>query len=112
MEKENIFSKERKTQTKDVTEEFLDKNPMEFLDFLDNISEEPTLIIKIKWSEDMTEQTLRRLKAFLEDFLTLGKQKRTAVVMATEEQKEGSILSKPDCRNAFASGVKWEEIEN
>jgi len=80
---------------------------MEFLDFLRTQRREPALSITIDWDDSMGVWTLRRLKAFLEDIVP--QQKRHATVRATKEQKEGPILSQRDCRNAFASGVKWEE---
>lgn len=103
---------EQETQPKDISNEFLNLSTSEFLDFLRQHRKEPSLSITISWDDTddrLSEFTLIRLKAFLEDPDALGKQKRYATVKATEEQKNGPILSKSNCRNAFASRVKWEQ---
>lgn len=99
MEKLNLKI-EKESVPKDISEEFLSMDPFEFMDFLRTLRNEPALSITIDW-EDI--YTARRLKAFLEDFQALGKQKRTATIKATEEQYQ----EEP---NVFASGVKWEKV--
>ena len=74
---------ENEPAPKDVSAEFLSMSSFEFLDFLRTQRKEPALSITIDWKD---VPTARRLKAFLEDFSTLGKQKRSATIRATEEQ--------------------------
>jgi hypothetical protein len=85
---------------RDISTEFLSMNTFEFLDFLRTLRKEPALSIKIDWKD---EPTARRLKAFLEDFSALDKQKRFATIRATQEQHNQEM-------NVFASGVKWEKV--
>lgn len=97
---------------KDITPEFLNMPAMKFLDFLKTQKREQSLSITIEWNDKMSEFMLIRLKAFLEDSaIFTWKQKRQAVIRATEEQKNGPILNSSNSRNAFASGVKWKKIE-
>ena len=84
---------------KDVSAEFLRMDPHEFYDFLKTQRQEPLLSIKIDWIDGAT--TIR-LKAFLDDFYP--GQKRRATIRATRAQYESSP-------NVFASGVKWEKIQ-
>ncbi|MDD3498439.1 MAG: hypothetical protein PHH24_02960 [Candidatus Moranbacteria bacterium] len=85
---------------KDISAEFLSMDTFEFSDFLRTLRKEPALSITIDWAD---VPTARRLKAFLEDFRTLGKQKRSATIKATQEQHDQEM-------NVFASGVKWEKV--
>lgn len=85
---------------KDISTEFLSMNVFEFLDFLRTQRKEPSLSITIDWKD---VSSARRLKAFIEDFSALGKQKRSATIRATEEQYKQEL-------NVFASGVKWEKV--
>lgn len=114
MEQIKAESEQKESSPKDITSEFLSMSGIEFMDFLREQRKESALSITIDWDDQkFSENTLIRLKAFLEDSGALGcGQKRSAVVRATEEQKNGPILSKSDCRNAFAFGVRWEKIEN
>lgn len=93
---------EREQAPKDVSAEFLIMNSFEFTDFLRTLRNEPVLSIKIDWKD---VPTARRLKAFLEDFSALGKQKRSATIRATEDQYNQEL-------NVFASGVKWERVQD
>lgn len=103
---------EQEPAAKDISNEFLSMNSTEFLNFLRVQRREPALSITLDWSDNLSEITMIRLKAFLDDpDKFTWKQKRSAKVRATETQRNNPILSKPDCRNAFASGVKWEKIE-
>lgn len=103
---------EQEPTAQDISNEFLNMSSMEFSDFLRTKRKESVLSITFDWSDNLSEITMIRLKAFLEDPDKFKwKQKRSAKVRATETQKNGPILSRPDCRNAFASGVKWEKIE-
>jgi len=101
-------------QSKDITEEFLAMDNIQFIDFLRQLKKEPILSIVIDWKDNnpyLTETTLSRLKAFLEETKAKERgQKRQAIIRATEEQKNGPILSQSSCQNAFASGVKWERV--
>lgn len=106
-------SSEIELAEKDITSEFLEMNTIEFADFLQAQKREPTLSIAINWDDNdkrLDENTLARLKNFLETAPEKG-QKRSATVRATKSQKCGPTLGKSRCRNAFASGVKWEKIE-
>lgn len=85
---------------KDISAEFLSLSASEFMDFLRTQRKEPVLSIVVDWKD---VSTARRLKAFLEDFSALGKQKRSATIRATEEQHDQEM-------NVFASGVKWEKV--
>ena len=91
---------EREPAPKDISAEFLSMEVFEFLDFLRTQRREPALSITIDWKD---VPTARRLKAFLEDFSALVKQKRSVTIRATEEQ----LNQEP---NVFASGVKWEKV--
>ncbi|PIU08623.1 MAG: hypothetical protein COT31_02375 [Candidatus Moranbacteria bacterium CG08_land_8_20_14_0_20_34_16] len=91
---------EHEPASKDISEEFKNMPWHEFLDFLRAQRKEPALSIAIDWVD---VPTARRLKAFLEDFSALGKQKRSATIRATEEQHNQEM-------NVFASGVKWEKV--
>lgn len=91
---------EHEPAPKDISEEFLTMPWHEFHDFLRAQRKEPSLSITIDWVD---VPTARRLKAFLEDFSALGKQKRSATIRATEEQYKQEL-------NVFASGVKWEKV--
>jgi hypothetical protein len=72
-----------------------------FKKFLKENKREPHLHIEIDWIDI---PTARRLKAFLEDSNTWKwKQKRTASIRATREQKNQES-------NVFESGVEWIEI--
>lgn len=98
---ENFESKiEQKPAPKDVSAEFLSMDTIEFMRFLREQRKEPALSITIDWVD---ASTARKLKAFLEDFSALGKQKRSATIRATEEQYKEEL-------NVFASGVKWEKV--
>lgn len=94
------IEKKEETIAKDISDEFLKMDTFDFLDFLRSLRNEPALSITIDWVD---VPTARRLKAFLEDYRALGKQKRTATIRATGEQHDQE-------RNVFASGVKWEKI--
>lgn len=105
---------EQEPQPKDISNDFLTMEIMEFDTLLRNLRNEPILSIAIEWDDSnpkLTEWTLVRLKAFLETKNYQIDQKRFATVRATEEQKNGPILSKGNCPNTFASGVKWEKVE-
>ncbi len=91
---------EHEPAPKDISSEFLSMDTFEFYDFLRTLRKEPVLSITIDWRD---VPTARRLKAFLEDFSALGKQKRSATIRATEEQHNQEM-------NVFASGVKWEKV--
>jgi hypothetical protein len=91
---------EHEPAPKDVSAEFLSMNTFDFLDFLRTLRKEPSLSITIDWVD---VPTARRLKAFLEDFSALGKQKRSATIRATQEQHDQEM-------NVFASAVKWEKV--
>lgn len=91
---------EREPAPKDISAEFLNMNSSEFIDFLETQRKEPALSITIDWKGVWTAI---RLKAFLEDFSAVGKQKRFAAIRATEEQYKQGL-------NVFASGVKWEKV--
>lgn len=112
MEQPKTESEKKESPLKDITQEFLNLSTMAFLDFLRTQKKEPALSITIDWDDQLGETILIRLKAFLEDsdVFEWG-QKRSAVVRATEEQKNGLVLGKSNCRNAFASRVQWEKIE-
>ncbi len=92
---------EREPAPRDISQEFLSMGVFEFLDFLRTLRNEPALSITIDWKD---VSTARRLKAFLEDFSALGKQKRYATIRATDEQYRQEL-------NVFASGVKREKVE-
>src|SRR3989338_9762509 len=85
---------------KDISAEFLNMNVPDFMQFIRTQRNEPALSITIDWVD---VQVARRLKAFLEDFSALGKQKRSATIRATQEQHDQEM-------NVFASGVKWEKV--
>jgi hypothetical protein len=85
---------------KDISTEFLSLDSLEFRKFLREQRKEPALSIAIDWVDI---PTARKLKAFLEDFGVLGKQKRSATIRATQEQHDQEV-------NVFASGVKWEKV--
>jgi len=91
---------EHESVPKDISTEFLSMNTFDFADFLRTLRKEQALSITIDWID---VSTARRLKAFLEDFSALGKQKRSATIRATEEQYKQAL-------NVFASGVKWEKV--
>jgi hypothetical protein len=91
---------EHESSPKDISEEFLNMPWHEFHDFLRTLRKEPSLSIIIDWVD---VQTARRLKAFLEDFSALSKQKRSVTIIATQEQHDQEM-------NVFASGVKWEKV--
>jgi len=91
---------EHEPTPKDISNEFINMPWHEFSDFLRTLRKEPALSITIDWVD---VPTARRLKAFLEDFSALGKQKRSATIRATEEQYRQEL-------NVFASGVKWEKV--
>jgi hypothetical protein len=91
---------EQEPAPKDISAEFLSMDTFEFMDFLHTQRKEPSLSITIDWKD---VSTARRLKAFLEDFNALGKQKRSVTIRATEEQYKQEL-------NVFASGVKWEKV--
>jgi len=99
MEKNKLIS-ENEPKPKDISDEFLNMDSLEFLSFLRTLRDEPALSITIDWKD---VSTARRLKAFLEDFRALGKQKRSATIRATDEQYQQEL-------NVFASGVKREKI--
>lgn len=104
--------KEQEPAPKDISNEFLNMSSMEFLDFLRTQRKEHSLSITIDWSDELSEITMIRLKAFLEDPDRFKwNQKRSVTVRASQDQKNGPILSRSNCRNAFASGVRWEKIE-
>lgn len=84
---------------KDISNEFLMMETFDFLDFLRTQRKEPVLSIIIDWQGI---NSARRLKDFLENFVP--GQKRYATIRATEEQYRQEL-------NVFASGVKWEKIE-
>ena len=87
---------------KDISNEFLTLDTIQFLDFLKTQKDEPFLSINIKWRQ---RTDAIRLKAFLEDSKTtdIG-QKRSATIRATQEEHDLES-------NCFASGVKWEKVE-
>jgi hypothetical protein len=91
---------EHESAPKDISEEFINMSWDEFRDFLRTLRKERSLSIIIDWVD---VPTARRLKAFLEDFSALGKQKRTATIRATQEQHDQEM-------NVFASGVKWKKV--
>lgn len=91
---------EKEPTPKDISSEFLSMGVFEFSDFLITQRQEPALSITIDWVD---VSTARRLKAFLEDFSALGKQKRFVAIRATEEQYKKEL-------NVFASGVKWIKV--
>lgn len=91
---------EHEPTPKDISAEFLSMSVFEFMDFLKTQRKEPALSITIDWRDVWTA---RRLKAFLEDFDALGKQKRFATIRATDEQYMQEL-------NVFASGVKREKV--
>ena len=67
---ESSLEKQETSQPRDITEEFLSMNSIQFMDFLRQVRREPALSIVIDWDDDdhrLTEITLTRLKAFLED---------------------------------------------
>ena len=86
---------------KDISQEFLNMETIDFLDFLRTQRSEPELSIIIDWQD---VATARLLKAFLDDPRKPSKQKRAATIRATKEQHDQE-------QNVFASGVKWEKIE-
>ncbi len=105
------LKQEKEPIPKDISSEFLNMTVAEFLDFLRTQRKEPALSITIDWNDGMSEFIPIRLKAFLEDpDCFTWKQKRSAAIKATEEQKNGSILSLSNSRNAFASRVKFIKI--
>lgn len=91
---------EKEPIPKDISSEFLSMDSFKFMDFLRTQRNEPSLSIIISWVD---VPTARRLKAFLEDFQTRGKQKRFATIRATNEQMEQEM-------NVFSSGVKWVKV--
>ena len=91
---------EQEPAPKDISSEFLNMSVSEFMNFLRTQRKEPSLSITIDW---VNVPTARKLKAFLEDFSALGKQKRSATIKATEDQYKQEL-------NVFASGVKWERV--
>ncbi len=91
---------EQEPAPKNISSEFLNMSVSEFMDFLRTQRKEPSLSITIDW---VNVPTARKLKAFLEDFSALGKQKRFAAIRATEDQYKQEL-------NVFASGVKWERV--
>lgn len=92
----------------DVTDKFIHIESSLFLEHLRSLRKEPSLSIKIVWDDNMTEDTLTKLKAFIEG---ARGQKRDATIVSTREQRDGPILTSPNSINAFMSGVKWEEIQ-
>ena len=91
---------EQEPAPKDISSEFLNMSVSEFMNFLRTQRKEPSLSITIDW---VNVPTARKLKAFLEDFSALGKQKRSATIKATEDQYKQEL-------NVFASSVKWERV--
>lgn len=85
--------------TKDISQDFLNMGVFDFLDYLRTLKKEPELSIIIDWKG---KDTARRLKAFLES--KPQGQKRSATIRATQEQHDQEL-------NVFASGVKWEKVE-
>ena len=92
---------EKEPGPKDISEEFLALPAMEFMDFLNELGEEPELKIEIDWAGEIKA---KRLKAFLEDPQRFAwNQKRTAAIRATEDQYMQAL-------NVFASGVKLMKV--
>jgi|GEM_PF-563923 len=91
---------EHEITPKDISAEFLSMSGSGFWEFLRALRNEPALSITIDWVD---VPTARKLKAFLEDFNAPSKQKRSAIIRATQEQYE----QEP---NVFSSGVQWEKI--
>lgn len=95
-------SLENKTenQSKDITHEFEIMDSIEFMNFLRSQRNEPSLSIITNWNGI---SHARKLKAFIDE--PDANQKRSATIKATQEQHDEEL-------NVFASGVKWEKIEN
>ena len=101
METNPIENKEQ-IVPKDISSEFLSMSVIDFLDFLRTQRQETALSLVIDWRD---VNNARRLKAFLEDSDALRRgQKRFATIRATEKQYRQEL-------NVFASGVKWEKVE-
>ena len=97
---EQVSSSEQKeNHPKDISNEFMTMDMMDFLDFLFSQRKEPELSIVIDWQG---VNSARRIKSFLES--RAEGQKRFATIRATEAQHQEEM-------NVFASGVKWEKIE-
>ena len=94
---------EQEPTPRDISQEFLDMDTIGFIIFLDTLRDEPALSIVIDWPGP---DKAKRLKAFLEDGRALKRgQKRTATIRCTEKQRDW------EAENVFASGVKWEKVE-
>ena len=99
LEKQHV---EHEPTPHDISQEFLSMDVFVFQDFLRTLRDEPALSITIDWKD---VGTARRLKAFLEDMRAKSRgQKRTATIRATEAEYMQEL-------NVFASGVKWEKVE-
>ena len=93
------LTREKDPQPRDISVEFTQMSPTEFLDFLRTLRNESLLSIVADWKD---EWDARRLKGFLDE--TPDGQKREASIRATEEEHNLE-------RNVFASGVKWIRTE-
>ena len=95
-----------------ITEQFLSMSSIDFNNFLREHKNDTYLEIVINWDDSnsrLTEYMTASLKAFLENNRNPN-QKRIVIIRATKKQKDGQILGSSMAKNAFASGVKWEEI--
>ena len=89
---------ENETTPKDISSEFSSMDTEDFFVFLRSQRNEPALSITIDWVDVWAA---RRLKAFVDEYTET--QKRSATIRATKEQFNEDV-------NAFASGVKWEQV--
>ena len=95
---------EQEPAPRDISSEFLNMTVFDFVEFLRKHRDEPSISITVDWTDSVRA---KRLKAFLDDFSSTTRgngQKRSATIRATKEQHDHE-------QNIFASGVKWERVQ-
>ncbi|MFC1678165.1 hypothetical protein ACFLZ9_00330 [Patescibacteria group bacterium] len=101
----------KEQKPKDITQEFLSMRAFDFNRYLDTLDNEDSLLIEVEnTGNNVNQDTASKLKGFLEDSSKPKSQKRFATIRETEKQHQEHI-KKYYAANAFASGVKWEKIE-
>lgn len=102
-DEEKKIEKKEEPVPKDISTEFLAMTLDQFERFLRTQDKERVFLIKIDWQDIWSA---RRLKDFVgaAEAVVGGKRKRFATIRATEEQYKQEL-------NVFASGVKWEKVE-
>ena len=94
---------EKEPNPRDISNEFINMTVFDFVNFLREHKDEPSISISVGWTDIVRA---KRLKAFLDDFSSTTRgngQKRSAAIRATKEQHD----QEP---NAFASGVRWLKV--